>query len=701
MFNRFLTILAFIPTVVFGQQELDTTRGDAMLANYFELRTADLESQYLAGVNSKEDWIERRPEYLNQLREMLGLNPMPERTPLNAKVTGTAEHDEFTVENVHFQSRPGLYVTGNLYVPKERIEKLPAILYVCGHGRVKQGDVSYGNKVHYHHHGSWFARNGYVCLTIDTLQLGEIEGIHHGTYSHGYFWWLNRGYTPAGVEAWNCIRALDYLQSRDEVDGERLGVTGRSGGGAYSWWIAALDQRIKVAVPVAGITDMRNHVVDGTIEGHCDCMFMVNTFQWDYPMVAALMAPRPLLISNTDNDRIFPLDGVYRTYVKTRKVYELLGAADKVSLHVTSGPHQDTQELRVHAFRWFNHYLKDDDELIRKPAEKFFTPEDLRVFRQGLPEDEQNTAISHSFVPTAGEIEVPDTTGKLELLVENVQDTLLEKSFRAWPVAPVDLNVRKISEAYAEDLVMTSYDYTSQQGIDLRLYIVHRKDLEKAEHVITHIQGQKDWFDFLGFYQDAFGDRDVLSGEAFPDEQPEGLPEFEAFLQNAIKENVVWAYVAPRGIGRTVWDQSDKKQTQNRRRFYLLGESLGGMQIWDVRRAIQALRTLDINQKATVMMRGDNDSAALVMYASLFEDVTAIGLNSLAESDVESLPILNSSRFYSVDQILAAAASRQRTMVNQIPADAFSFTRKTADLNQWPKNDFLFLPAKSSEANDK
>ena len=145
MFNRFLTILAFIPTVVFGQQELDTTRGDAMLANYFELRTADLESQYLAGVNSKEDWIERRPEYLNQLREMLGLNPMPERTPLNAKVTGTAEHDEFTVENVHFQSRPGLYVTGNLYVPKERNEKLPAILYVCGHGRVKQGDVSYGN----------------------------------------------------------------------------------------------------------------------------------------------------------------------------------------------------------------------------------------------------------------------------------------------------------------------------------------------------------------------------------------------------------------------------------------------------------------------------------------------------------------------------------------------------------------------------
>ena len=113
------------------------------------------------------------------------------------------------------------------------------------------------------HHGIWFARNGYACLVIDTLQMGEIEGIHHGTYRYDRWWWHARGYTSAGVEAWNCIRALDYLQSREEVDGERLGVTGRSGGGAYSWWIAAIDERIKAAVPVAGIASLRNHVVDG------------------------------------------------------------------------------------------------------------------------------------------------------------------------------------------------------------------------------------------------------------------------------------------------------------------------------------------------------------------------------------------------------------------------------------------------------
>lgn len=683
--------------MVSAQEEIDTSRGDAMLANYFQLRTEEIENRFLEGVKTKADWLEKRSQYVAQLQEMLGLNPLPERTPLEAKVTGRVEHDEFTVENIHFQSRPGLYVTGNLYVPKERDEKLPAILYVCGHGRVKEGDVSYGNKVHYHHHGSWFARNGYVCLTIDTLQLGEIEGIHHGTYSHGYFWWLNRGYTPAGVEAWNCIRALDYLQSRDEVDGERLGVTGRSGGGAYSWWIAALDERIKVAVPVAGITDLRNHVVDGTVEGHCDCMFMVNTYQWDYPMVAALMAPRPLLISNTDNDRIFPLDGVYRTYVKTRKVYELLDATDKISLHITSGPHKDTQELRVHAFRWFNHFLKNDDELIRIPAEKFFEPEDLRVFKEELPADERNTQISHSFVPQAPAIEVPQTSGEMSVLVENIQRTLQEKTFRAWPGDPVDLRVRKVAEAYSEDLVMTSYDFTSQKGIDLRIYVIHRKDLEKANQAMVHVLGDQDWSKFLAFFQDAFGDRDVLQGEAFPEQAPEDLPDFEKFRQHALNSDGITVAVTPRGVGPTIWDQSERKQVQNQRRFYLLGESLAGMQTWDVRRAVQALKTLDVASDANVMLRGNNDSAALIMFASLYEDVTAIGLSELAGSDLESVPLLNVSRFFTIDQILAAAASRQRTIVSRSSEEAFPFTRRTAEIQQWPEDAFRFHTRKQQE----
>ena len=299
--------------------------GDRLAEIYFANQTAEITNQTFAEINSLSDWTERRDQYHDQLLEMLGLDPFPERTPLNATITGSVENDGVIAERLQFQSSPGLYVTGNFYRPTKQEGPLPAILYVCGHGRVKRNGVSLGNKTHYQHHGAWFARNGYVCLTIDTIQLGEIEGIHHGTYREKMWWWNNRGYTPAGVEAWNCVRALDYLQSRDEVDGDRIGVTGRSGGGAYSWWIAAIDERIKVAVPVAGITSLKNHVVDGCVEGHCDCMYMVNTYRWDYPMVAALVAPRPLLISNTDKDRIFPLDGVVDVYTRTRKIYDSTG----------------------------------------------------------------------------------------------------------------------------------------------------------------------------------------------------------------------------------------------------------------------------------------------------------------------------------------------------------------------------------------
>ena len=299
-----------IPSYGADQPTLDTRRADGMLADYFRAETAKLRSKCLTDVKTLEDWQSKRRIYREQLFKMLGLQPFPQKTDLHPVITGKVEHELFTVENIHFQSRPGLYVTANLYIPQGLEEPAPTVLYVCGHARVKKDGISYGNKTAYQHHPAWFARHGYVCLIIDTLQLGEIEGIHHGTYREKMWWWNSRGYTPAGVEAWNCIRALDYLETRKEVDANRFGVTGRSGGGVYSWRIAALDDRIRVAVPVAGITDLQNHVVDGCVEGHCDCMYMVNTYRWDYPLVAALVAPRPLLISSSDKDRIFPLDGV-------------------------------------------------------------------------------------------------------------------------------------------------------------------------------------------------------------------------------------------------------------------------------------------------------------------------------------------------------------------------------------------------------
>ena len=103
----------------------------------------------------------------------------------------------------------------------------------------------------------------------------------------------------------------------------------------------------------------------------------MNTYLWDYPQVAALVAPRALLISNSDKDRIFPMDGVVRIYKKAQKIYELYGAEKNLGLHITEGPHADTQELRVHAFTWFDRFLKGKKETIDRPALPLFEPKDL------------------------------------------------------------------------------------------------------------------------------------------------------------------------------------------------------------------------------------------------------------------------------------------------------------------------------------
>ncbi|MFN0051811.1 MAG: alpha/beta hydrolase family protein [Planctomycetales bacterium] len=664
---------------------LDTSRGDRLLADYFRAETARLARNCLQEVRTLDDWTARSDEYRRQLAEMLGLDPVPERTPLKPVITGTLEHEEFVVEKLHFQSRPGLYVTGNLYLPKERAAPAPAILYVCGHGKVKEGEVSFGNKTHYQHHGAWFARHGYVCLTIDTIQLGEIEGLHHGTHNLRHWWWNARGYTPAGVEAWNGIRALDYLETRPEVDRERIGVTGRSGGGAYSWWIAALDERIKVAVPVAGITDLENHVVDGTVEGHCDCMFQVNTYRWDFAQVAALVAPRPLLISNTDKDTIFPLEGVVRVHEQVRRIYKLHGAEKNLGLQITEGPHADTQELHIHAFRWFNRFLKNDaTSQIEKPAMKFFPPAQLRVFER-LPDDEIVTTVQESFVPRVAPPSLPDSADVWGQQREALLNRLRSLSFRGWPEegareAPLDLH--EAFSVTARGVELAAYDFTSQAHVPLRLYVAHRAGVPSRdlELVVLNALDQSGWMKWLAAMRPAFADQ--LAGESLPDPDEE---EFEQYRM--MFESFRWgmAWIAPRGIGPTAWDQSEKKQAQHRRRFQLLGQTLDGMRVWDVRRAAQALRAVEGFSGVPLWMQGEREMAGIVLYASLFEpDVARLDLWQLAAGDRDGPDLLNVLRILDIPTAVALAAERSKVRLYRTTPTDWDYPQKVSRSLNWP-----------------
>lgn len=685
-----------------SKPKLDTSRGDRMLAEYFAAETKKLQDACLADVKTLDDWKSKRGEYRRQLLEMLGLDPLPEKSDLKPVITGRLEHDEFVVEKLHFQSRPGLYVTGNLYLPKKIDKPLPTILYVCGHSRVLGKDgTPMGAKAGYQHHGAWYARNGYACLTIDTLQLGEIEGIHHGTHRYGMWWWLNRGYTPAGVEAWNCVRALDYLETRPEIDKTRFGVTGRSGGGAYSWWIAAIDDRIKVAVPTAGITDLQNHVVDGTVEGHCDCMFMVNTYRWDYPQVAALLAPRPLLISNTDSDGIFPLDGVYRTFEKVRRIYRLFdsekkGASSDIALNISPGPHKDTQELNTHEFRWFNHYLKKDDSPIDSRAPKYFQPEQLKVFDK-LPEDQINTQIHETFIAKAAKAEVSVDKEAWVTARDAWVENLSLKSFGGWPAWPDEdqqlhnedpflhhPEPQKIDEADFEDVRITTYIF----GL-MRLYTLHRVGLDKPELHVLNVLDDESLDEFLASVRPAF--KSNLREEPASASNSDAWTSLRAML---LKSPWVMSYFAPRAVGRTAWDSSDKKQVQNRRRFYLLGQTLEGLQALDVRRAIHMVETeqerkaykREIVAPAPLWLQSHRKMAGVALYASLFElDVKRLDLYDLPKSHRDGPIFLNVERYLDMPQAVAMAAERSKIVLYQDDDTGWEYPQSVAKALHWPE----------------
>jgi dienelactone hydrolase len=671
-----------LPT--YAETTRDTSRGERMIAAYFKNETEKLAKACLADVKTLEDWSARRETYRQQLREMLGLDPMPERTPLNAVVTGTLEHPEFLVEKLHFQSRPHLYVTANLYLPKNRKGPAPAVLYVCGHGGAKIDGVSYGNKTTYQHHGAWFARHGYVCLIIDTVQLGEIEGIHHGTYRENMWWWNARSYTPAGVEAWNAIRALDYLESRPAVDRERLGVTGRSGGGAYSWWLAALDDRVKAAVPVAGITNLENHVVDGCVEGHCDCMYLVNTHRWDYAQVAALVAPRPLLIANSDRDTIFPLDGVLDVHGKVRQIYDLYDRPERLGLNITAGGHDDTQPLQVHAFAWFNEHLKHGATPISAAAEPFFEVKQLKVFDK-LPPDEINTRIHESFVAQAPPPAVAESAEEWKSQAATWRRLLLEKAFGGWPVSDnsdIPTGIRKVFQSDSGGITLNMHEFNSQEEIKLRLYIVSPAGISFADLESIELQplDEKGWNDFLAAMHIDFAGQ--LEGE----EQVEPDEAKFAALQKAVesKRHAV-AFIAPRGIGPTAWDP--KKEIHIRRRFMLLGQTLDGMRVWDVRRAIQTLRALDGLAHKSLSLKANGNMAGMALYAAIFEPgIHRLKLHDLPKSHMEGPDFLNVLRFLDVPQTVAMVAENSHIVVRGDNKEAWAYPAAVADKLDWKNN---------------
>ena len=621
--------------------------GNEQFRDYLRDETMRLSEACLSEINSLTDWNSRRDEYRRQLQEMLGLWPLPLRTDLKPVVTGTVDHPEFTVEKLHFQAMPGLYCTAALFIPKGITAPAPAILYECGHWQSVTNGISYGNKAAYQADGAWYARNGYVCMVLDTVLAGEIRGIHTGTRDRGLWWWNSRGYTPAGVEAWFGIRALDFLSTRVEVDTNRFGITGHSGGGAYSWMVTALDDRIKAAAPLAGMADIRSHILDPIMDSHCDCNFFVNYYGWDFPQVAALAAPRPLLLGGTDNDRLFNLPNTLRIHDQLRRIYQIHNATSQLGLIIAPGGHDETPELQVAVMRWFDRHLKGAQRPVENAATRFFAPQELKVFAT-LPADSINTNIALTFGPVAGSA-LPAGA--------DLRSVLVTKVFSGWPKGRDPLNLHQAFSGEREGLRLSAWDFTSQRNVRLRIYRLDASATSVRSNITLSVLDESGW-------TNAIARLGGLFGRELTNELRGAVVEGSQISLDSLKEQVQRSslmFFAPRGVGLDAWAGDERAHSRIRRRFMLLGQTRDSMRVWDIRRAVQVVRELNAGIEVQVILRASSEMGVNTLYAALFEpSVRTLQLGPLPQSHIYGPDYLGILRVCDIPQVVNAVKAHAR-----------------------------------------
>jgi pimeloyl-ACP methyl ester carboxylesterase len=313
-------------------------------------------------IRTESDLLRVQAEVRQKLLQMIGGLPS-EKSDLHARVTGTLQMDGYSVEKLIFESLPGIYVTALVYVPADRNSRHPAILVPAGH--------SPNGKIHYQALCQRLVSHGYVVIAWDPIGQGErsqfwdakagksrynlICGEHAIMGNLAYL----AGANLASWEVWDGMRAVDYLLTRSDVDSERIGITGTSGGGTQTAMIAALDPRINIAVPSCYISALAMRIAnrifaDPDSDPEQDIYGMLSN-GIDHDGLLLLIYPRPVMVASAVLD-FFPIEGARKTFREARELYEQFGHGDRIAMVEGYHTHQYSTENQEAAIRFIDHF---------------------------------------------------------------------------------------------------------------------------------------------------------------------------------------------------------------------------------------------------------------------------------------------------------------------------------------------------------
>jgi len=499
-------------------------------------------------------------------------------------------------------------------------------------------------------------------LIVETIQWGEVYGDHWGCYSRGWFNWYSRGYTPAGVEVWNGIRGLDLLSQMNEVDSSKLGVTGISGGGALTWYIAAIDERIKAAATVCGNSTLEAQICTRTIDGHCDCMMPVNTYLRDFHDIGALIAPRPLFIAQADRDGLNTIESATEVYESLKNFYSYFGADKNIEFISTPGGHSYHPDSRKAIFSFFINHLMDNNVPAEEIADvdestgAMLSEEALRVYIDGPPSDDITTKIQDLFISKPAS---PDITSVTELKAyrKKVVESLKKRTFRAFPETPVSFDKKmefRTLDRAAHGSEIYSFNTESDWRLKLDIRYRNPRGEKRPLMIVLRNPNEKRW-------------------------------DSEGFI-NELDEQWNIAYLEVRGIGETGW--SPELQWHVRRASAWTGRTIASMRVYDLLRTIEFARGLPDIDPEQIGIAARGEMASIALFSALLDGKCkrvvvqdppeTLDAPGNPDGRGEAMEMLNVLQITDVNQLPALIYPAQTYIVGNMP-DTYQWSMKTLE----------------------
>ena len=578
-----------------AQDQAQPTESEAQLTRWLDRiaqRQLDRRDAEIKQVTTVEAAEARKERVRKKILELIG--GLPGYTgPLNAKVTGRIDKQKYIIEKVIFESLPHFYVTADLYRPNKP-GRYPAVLIALGHwdqGKVAEQRLAAN-----------LATKGFVALAYDPIGQGERITAFDRRTGGTLGGWSTEGHFQAGAQSllageslarymiWDGMRALDYLVSRPEVDGERIGCTGCSGGGTLTTYISALDPRVKAAAPACWMNSYRNLFTGpvGDSEMNFPNFLSSGLDETDY---VELFAPKPWLIVSTIED-FFPLAGARNVFEEARGWYRLYHAEGRIDWAVGPGPHGTPQPLRERIYEWMIRWLKEGQGDAREEPVEMAPDHELLATAAGQVHLELGSREIHEIIRER-------FASRVETAPRNVKELIGEVRRLMKPFEEVPVESRVTEETRTAEWITRKILLETEPGVELNARLLVPRGTGRKPGLV------------------------VVETEAAP----------SSLATDAVRRGAVVLALAPRGLPRSDDRRPFGGDFAANTRAFLVGRNLPGMRAYDIRRGVDFLESRsDVDAGAVRAVARGESGVWLLMAAAVDPRIQRIWLDRTPHS---------------------------------------------------------------------